>query len=359
MLVIEISTPANKNIIAKENGKKKRYGDLIKESRQLYPEYSVRLIVLTSGDRGGAKLSLNIQHEREVWKEILIRLLHVTLFLAKRGLAFRGDIAKIGDPSNGNFLGILEVLGKYDPLLNNHLRKARHCQETGKRLQVHYLSAEREGAKYFSLIVNATPDSPYVKQTALLIRYVNFTKSTEEFRQEYWLPTVQLSILPTLVTLSTLVEYKQLRRWEILKEKIDCSLHSTSRTRWSHRFVALQPLSAYLSRMAEALDELLLLNLSAECHGDVNRLKKWPESLQEETKRGRKRKTMANEIDHEDSEDDRVENAVSDVKFKRGVYYIVLDHAIQDITERFEASKELYQNFFVLLGVFHLIGRGN
>ena len=74
----------------------------------------------------------------------------------------------------------------------------------------------------------------------------------------------------------------------------------------------------------------------------------WPESLQEETKRGRKRKKMTDEVNNEDSEDDRVKNAASDVKFKREVYYLILDNVIQDITEWFEVANELYKSSSVL-----------
>lgn len=140
-------------------------------------------------------LTKTIKHEQEVLRGLLRRLFDVTLFLAERGLAFRGYSDKIGDCNNGYFLGILELLAKYDPLLNEHLRSVRHSQETGKKLQVTYLSPriqnefidicgsivrdhilkERGEAKYFSLIVDATPDSAHIEQTAFLIRYVHRT----------------------------------------------------------------------------------------------------------------------------------------------------------------------------------------
>lgn len=41
--------------------------------------------------------------ECDVWKQILTRLLDVTLFLGERGLAFRGDTQRIGESNNGNF----------------------------------------------------------------------------------------------------------------------------------------------------------------------------------------------------------------------------------------------------------------
>lgn len=45
----------------------------------------------------------SITDEKEKWRELLKRLIKVTLFLAERGLAFRGDSEKIGESSNGNF----------------------------------------------------------------------------------------------------------------------------------------------------------------------------------------------------------------------------------------------------------------
>lgn len=127
----------------------------------------------------------SIKNEKEKWRELLKRLIKMTLFLAGRGLAFRGDTEKIGESSNGNFLRILELLANYDPVLNEHLNKVRHFQDKGERMQVHYLShdiqnefislcaaevikkilEEREKAKYYSVIVDATPDSAHVEQT--------------------------------------------------------------------------------------------------------------------------------------------------------------------------------------------------
>jgi hypothetical protein len=145
----------------------------------------------------------SINSDKEKWRELLKRLIKVTLFLAKRGLAFRGDSEKIGESSNGNFLGILELLANYDPVLNEHLNKIHHFQEKGDRMQVHYLShdiqnefislcaaevtkkilEEREKARYYSVIVDATPDSVHVEQTVILIRYVNLTEQVEN--QQY------------------------------------------------------------------------------------------------------------------------------------------------------------------------------
>lgn len=118
-----------------------------------------------------------IRSETKKWKEILTRILDTILFLGERGLALRGDSHLIGECNNGNFLGILELIGRYDPVLFEHLEKVKTSQRAHQRLQVHYLSPEiqnefiglcahhvvsvilkeREKAKYYSIIVDATP----------------------------------------------------------------------------------------------------------------------------------------------------------------------------------------------------------
>ena len=65
----------------------------------------------------------------------------LTLFLVERGLAFRGDEEVLGSQHNGIFLGFIEVLAKYDPVLEEHLERMRNSQGANqKRMQAHYLS---------------------------------------------------------------------------------------------------------------------------------------------------------------------------------------------------------------------------
>ena len=82
--------------------------------------------------------------EAERWKMFLQRILDVVVFLGERGLAFRWDSEEIGDTHNGNFLGILELLARYDPFLQEHVGKVKSAQEKGTRLQAHYLSPESQ-----------------------------------------------------------------------------------------------------------------------------------------------------------------------------------------------------------------------
>ena len=78
-----------------------------------------------------------ILSEAQKWKKILARIIDVVIFLGERGLPFRGSSQRIGDVHNGNFLGLIELLSHYDPLLQEHVTKIQASQERGERLQAH------------------------------------------------------------------------------------------------------------------------------------------------------------------------------------------------------------------------------
>lgn len=65
----------------------------------------------------------NVQKEADYWRNILKRIVEVIKFLGTRGLAFRGQDEIIGSNHNGNFLGILEMLSKFDPILKEHISR--------------------------------------------------------------------------------------------------------------------------------------------------------------------------------------------------------------------------------------------
>ncbi|XP_065658749.1 zinc finger MYM-type protein 1-like [Hydra vulgaris] len=137
--------------------------------------------------------------------KLLERLLNVILFLSERGLALFGSSQHIYDPDNGNFLGIIELLSKYDPILSEHVKKVHESQLNKKRLQVHYLSTriqnefielcgsfvqtkiieEIQNTKYFSIVVDATPDCSHKEQTTFIIRYIKIDGSKFSIEERF------------------------------------------------------------------------------------------------------------------------------------------------------------------------------
>lgn len=123
--------------------------------------------------------------------------MEVIKFLAERGLAFRGTNELIGSPQNGNYLGILELLAKFDPFLEAHINKYANkgtgnvsylsktiseefIQIMGAKMQSH-IADEIKKYKYYSISIDSTPDVSHVDQLTLIIRYVTSKGPVERF----------------------------------------------------------------------------------------------------------------------------------------------------------------------------------
>ena len=51
------------------------------------------------------------------------RITAVICTLAERGLPFRGDNERFGSTNNGSYLGLLELVAKFDPFLLAHINR--------------------------------------------------------------------------------------------------------------------------------------------------------------------------------------------------------------------------------------------
>ena len=59
--------------------------------------------------------------------------MNITLYLAEHNLTFRGTSDTLFTPHNGNFLGLVELLGKFDLTMNEHFR-----QVLSNETHIHY-----------------------------------------------------------------------------------------------------------------------------------------------------------------------------------------------------------------------------
>uniref|UniRef100_A0A8C1J990 TTF-type domain-containing protein n=1 Tax=Cyprinus carpio TaxID=7962 RepID=A0A8C1J990_CYPCA len=144
------------------------------------------------------ELSL-LEAERNRWREVLIRLVSIIQSLAERNMGLRGSVDTLHVNNNGNFLKEVELLAKFDPVLKEHVRRidsgANHTTYLGKTVQNELIACisdtilrtivvQIKESKYFSLILDCTPDVSHQEQMSVVIRTVDL-KNTPEIREHF------------------------------------------------------------------------------------------------------------------------------------------------------------------------------
>jgi hypothetical protein len=75
-----------------------------------------------------------IKKEKLYWHAFLTRILAVVQYLAENNGAFCGKTKKLYQLNNGNFLGLIEMLAKFDPTMQEHI-----CHIKDEETHDHYL----------------------------------------------------------------------------------------------------------------------------------------------------------------------------------------------------------------------------
>ena len=121
----------------------------------------------------------------------------VIRFLGVQNLAFFGKSHQIFTPGNENFLKAFELLGKFDDITKEHLRRS-----TSKETSVHYLGPTIQNeiisvlkklilqniidrllvAKYYGMIVDWTPDKSHQEQMSMIFDSSTLLKLLQVFR---------------------------------------------------------------------------------------------------------------------------------------------------------------------------------
>ena len=247
------------------------------------------------------------------------------MFLSERNLAFRGSEEVLGSLHNGNFLGIFELLARRDPILKELQDRIKN-----KNTKDHYLSptiqnelikllateVEKENlqqlklAKYFSIILDCTPDMSHHEQMSVILRYVLCNANMKGKHsgvqarmldinpKAVYVPcanhtlnlvvvdsanssTKALTFFGVLTKLYVLFS-SSAQRWEILKKHVELSIKSQSDTRWESRIKCIKPLRYNLKEVLLALKDLEAISIerkdgraASETTSLIAHLSKW------------------------------------------------------------------------------------
>ena len=131
--------------------------------------------------------------EKNKWREILHSVVEVIKFLCKQYLPLRGHREDSNSKNQENFFETLKLLAKYNAVNKKHLLVIQLSSKgmttylsptiqnelielLGKEVK-HLILEEIKAAKYFSVLLDSTPDVSHIDLMALIVRYIKVDSS--------------------------------------------------------------------------------------------------------------------------------------------------------------------------------------
>ncbi|XP_004211310.2 zinc finger MYM-type protein 1-like [Hydra vulgaris] len=185
---------------------------------QQWVETEIRLKTGKTIDNEEIKI---IEKDSLQWQNVILRLMNITLYLAENNMAFRGSLDKLFTPQNGKFLGLIQMLAKFDLVMQKHLALAikgdtsdHYC---GKNIQNELIDLMSQKvndeiinrvlkAVYYPIIADCTPDISRKEQLSFTIRIVDLSLDIRVEIKEYFLGFFSVSNSTGLGLTEVLIE---------------------------------------------------------------------------------------------------------------------------------------------------------
>ncbi|XP_022843245.1 uncharacterized protein LOC111366781 [Olea europaea var. sylvestris] len=232
-------------------------------------------------------IELLIDAEREHWRHVLKRIITIVKRLAKNTLPFRGDDERLHVENNGLFIQMVEMVSEFDPVMQEHLRRAK-----AKEIQYTYLGKKIQN-ELIQLLANQE------EQMSLIVRFVDNLANLPTV-QEHWLEFLKVDDTTGLGLVTELQKalikidldiddirgqgydngsnmsgkYKAVsffgviqhiyilfssstKRWKIFKDNVQgLTVKSLSQTRWESHVESVKPIMEQTAQIRIALLDL-------------------------------------------------------------------------------------------------------
>ena len=136
-----------------------------------------------------ADMERDIRNAANFWRQVLERIVNVTLTLASCNLAFRGHREAIGKANSGNFLSIIELLARYDPVLKELISRpegsVKYLSHAIQDEIIYILSqrvksnivGEINASPFYSVIMDTTQDVAKRDHLSQVFRYIKIDRN--------------------------------------------------------------------------------------------------------------------------------------------------------------------------------------
>ncbi|XP_053575281.1 zinc finger MYM-type protein 1-like [Bombina bombina] len=153
-----------------------------------------------------------------------------------QNLSFRGTNDKLYSAGNGNFEKFVEYLALFDHIMNEHLHRVK-VQETlvqylGKDIQNELIQllagaikkkiiTSTTSAKYYSIILDCTPDVSHIEQMTMIVRFVDVSKPSDNESESITIREHFLGFIPLQETTGAFIAETLLEQLKLIQLPIE------------------------------------------------------------------------------------------------------------------------------------------